>query len=1064
MSPRLLTNEPDPRLPETNTVSGAGYLSRKMADPADAEAVISRTTEYTTRWLAPESTAARLGNPTILLIKNDTVVGRFASWRDASRFYDPEENIGRLNDLLKLADRDGEENDYGSTATNKHVVGGRSQATFQISDRNEFFEVEGIAAGQFNVTRERGGAGDIVFSLMQGAKTLAAGTNALMATLSAEDVAAGDFKLKVSAYANSSDKFFNPESGEPVGTTVFSAAFSSECVLLPEERQATFAPSEDSVKMVVESGKEYRLAGFTEDSLAASFAIKDGDHAIYTATADGEIVLTCDGKGESSYQLWRPGSVGFAVSSMTQVECETNVTIRLVRKNGTSGALSAEVSLADMADVPPERYGWTDQTVAWEDGDGDDKFVTVTLHDDVVFDGNQTLTFAFAVQEGYDVGTDLSELAFTIRENDEKTVGRLSITDTAPAFAKKMTIIAAAGSEVEITVSRLGGAETAVEGSLSATAGTFAGSGTAEQVFAWTDRDRVVSRTATLSLPDLAECPSKKVTVSLTGEGISTDGSARTLTIQLIADDAPMFAETAVTLTNLYRYVAFEQVAQIDLSTLANDGGAVTIAKVAGTQPAGVKIDWNSATGAFILSGTPTKAGTYVAQYQISEVRDGKKVVGGTIGVTFPIAEIGNGPDALNPSVATSRTFKDIPVVDTSAGRLAGVLTLTVPPSGRLSAKYTCKAGVKSLSCGAWADCAADGTLTAELYTRDRKYNISVQVAPDGTVNATVWDPDLPGDTIVASAGDMEPWSRFYTANDWRGVYTVAFVPKGLVAGNDRIASMGAAGLTLKITSASALKSGTVTYAGFLPNGTTISGSATLQELAGKDVCVLPLFKRSTTDCFSSLLSVSAGAADAYEQAAGADPTVQRAIVSADGVDTFWANANRKTAYADFEVKYAAYGSYYVAEQDLEVSLMNSEVLPQTAFTIATGDLPESDVLGACGEVSSAMVDVSGANISSKGVNLSFNKASGVVSGTFTLPFAVRAVTATYKAVVLPGWAGCGCTDGTDLPFFLGACWFADTFLYQEDWEACMESDSPYIRVPFKRGCAVSAETTAYGD
>lgn len=1067
MSPRLLTYEPDPRLAASNTVSGAGYISRKMVEAADAEAVIARTAELTSRWLAPEATAARLSNPSLLLIKNDSVVGRCTTWRTSDRVYDVAENIGRLNDLLKLAARDSEQDDYRTTTTRTHSVGEITEASFQISDRNEFFAVQGLAAGRFNVSRSAAdNEHDLVFSLMQGSKVLAKGTNSLAAMLSAETVAAGDFKLQVSAYPNSSNRFFNPESGAPVETTAFSASFTSEFVMVPEERRTQFTPVGDSVKMVVEDGKDYKLEGFSAESLAESFTVKDAEHSIYTATVGAEVSLTCaPGVQEAAYQLWSPGSVGFASGSQIEVEGEKSVQITLVRTGGSSGAFSAEVTIVDAAGVPEERYGWTDQTVTWGDGDSADKTVTLTLHEDTVFDGDQTLVFSVAVTDGYGVGTDTEKLSLTIKENDAKTTGRLAIAETAPGFVKAMTVVATEGSDVAITVERLVGAEKAVSGTLSATAGKFADSGALQQSFDWADRDRKASRVAVLGLPTLAECPSRKVTVKLTGEGISVDTSARTLTIQIIAAGAPAFGVADVTLTNLVRYVAFERVVPIDLSTLEADSGAVTVTRMSGTQPAGVKFDWNSATGEFILYGTPTKAGTYTASYQISQVRDGKKVVGGTVCVTFPIAELGAGAESVNQAVATSRTFKDVPVVAQSAKRLAGILTLTVPTSGRLSGKYTCNGGVKALSASSWADCAEDGTLSAELYTRDGEYNVSARVAADGTVDVTVWDPDFPGDTLSATIGDTEPWSKANTADDWRGVYTVAHLPVELASGNDRIASTGAAVLSMKLTTASALKSGTATYAGFLPNGTAVSGSATLQRMAGGSECLLPIFKKSTTDRFASLLSVSAGAADAFDKSAAEDPTVQRAIVSAAGVDPVWANSNRKVeAYADFEVKYAAYGSYYVQGQDFENALMNTEVLPDTEFTVATAELADSDVYGAPGEVAAATVKASGGNVSGSGVSLSLNKATGIVSGTFVLPFYERSVTAAYRAVLLPGWTGCGCDDKEALPFFAGSCWFSDTFMYQEDWETCSESTAPYIRVSFKRGCLVTAETTAYGD
>ncbi len=137
----------------TDVVTGASYLSRHgLADTdEDVVTVRERTARYSTsKWLAPESTAVRLGNPTVLLIdRNDNVVGRFSSWRDrnnvytnetfGNKYYEPTENIGRLNDLLLLADRGSEAQDYASTTTNTMEIGRFAVSTLQCNDAKDHF-------------------------------------------------------------------------------------------------------------------------------------------------------------------------------------------------------------------------------------------------------------------------------------------------------------------------------------------------------------------------------------------------------------------------------------------------------------------------------------------------------------------------------------------------------------------------------------------------------------------------------------------------------------------------------------------------------------------------------------------------------------------------------------------------------------------------------------------------------------------------------------------------------------------------------------------------------------
>ena len=160
--------------------SGASYLSRKGISQSAAQAVIDETTRRTVQWLAPGSTAARTSQPTLLLVKNDKVVGRFAASRDSERVYDPAENIARLDDLLLLAERNGEEDDYPSTTTRTIAPGETARATFQINDRYECFRIKG-ATGQ--VAAAAKGARDVTLEILSGTNVLASGKNGVTADL-----------------------------------------------------------------------------------------------------------------------------------------------------------------------------------------------------------------------------------------------------------------------------------------------------------------------------------------------------------------------------------------------------------------------------------------------------------------------------------------------------------------------------------------------------------------------------------------------------------------------------------------------------------------------------------------------------------------------------------------------------------------------------------------------------------------------------------------------------------------------------------------------------------------
>ena len=170
-------------------VSGASYLSRHglHADDPRVLSVHERSVRMSSsEWKAPESTAARISTPTLLLIgTEDRVVGRLASWRDSSEvygrgrlYYEPLENIARLDDLLKLADRADETSDFVSTTTKVLPVdGGRESVTFQINDPTEAYVLQGFSPGVLTVRAS--GPGDVRLSLVLDGATVASATNAL---------------------------------------------------------------------------------------------------------------------------------------------------------------------------------------------------------------------------------------------------------------------------------------------------------------------------------------------------------------------------------------------------------------------------------------------------------------------------------------------------------------------------------------------------------------------------------------------------------------------------------------------------------------------------------------------------------------------------------------------------------------------------------------------------------------------------------------------------------------------------------------------------------------------
>ncbi len=212
--------------------SGAAYLSRKNISQTAARDAINMVTEHTMRWLAPGSTAARLGNPTLLLIEDDAVAARFSAWRDANkelgddvRYYDPDENIARLDDLLLLASGKGEHDNYALTTTRSLICGESTSdgdVVMQVNDSTEVFALESVPVGEVRfLVKDKTSAQDITLSVVRiinGQQvTLATSTDAVSYDFGVDETE--NVFLKVSAFT----KVARYGGGTTFGCTIDSA-------------------------------------------------------------------------------------------------------------------------------------------------------------------------------------------------------------------------------------------------------------------------------------------------------------------------------------------------------------------------------------------------------------------------------------------------------------------------------------------------------------------------------------------------------------------------------------------------------------------------------------------------------------------------------------------------------------------------------------------------------------------------------------------------------------------------------------------------------------------------
>ena len=317
---------------------------------------------------------------------------------------------------------------------------------------------------------------------------------------------------------------------------------------------------------------------------------------------------------------------------------------------------------------------------------------------------------------------------------------------------------------------------------------------------------------------------------------------------------------------------------------------------------------------------------------------------------------------------------------------------------------------------------------------------MALEAAPDGSLTIELTD-DRGFTAAVRTDGRL--WSKADSAEGWRGQYTVSLRNAARWESAEGLAPRGHGYLTLKMTSATAWNAGRMTWAGLLPNGTAVSGSATLARgLRGPGDCwgYLPVYMRSSRDVLAVLAQVAEGAATHDTPTSAC-----QAVFEAAGLaEAYWIHAD--SAGLLYTVEWDVYGGVYSPAYDFAAYFAEfyseGSVAPDLTFDV--GGLDGTLAAGVPGAVDAVRVTVGSQTlaISKDGPNvcratLSFNRSTGVVSGSFRLPVTKAngtetTVTASYRGVMLIGWGpGCGCDESlvpsdVKLPFVSGAFWVAD--------------------------------------
>ena len=1056
--------------------SGLGYLTRKGVSDEAAAAALSRNYALVRRGgllHSPiDTNDNRTGVPIFVLLRKDgTVAARLTSFAATSPMASAREQWGdlikRFDEMLAVAASAGESsphadpnefaNDAPQGAVGFAANGGAAAGELSHADFRDVFRLDGVGGNALQKVTVTGTTGARVtasfLALDADGKKVTVGTP-VTGALTAEGfalehtfTAAGTYYVEV-AGADITNAAFAVESPKEMNFHPY--ALAGAVVLVPQETRATAtAPTgSDQVVMRLEKGQKYRIQGLKVDAVGDALTPDDPSDPyglFFTAQTGGDVSLTCQNKeGTVTYSLWNPGKVGFTAAARTVKENVGSVVVAVARTGAASGRVELKVSLDAEATTlydsdGKSRFAFKDAALVWEEGETGEKTVTIDVLDDMRFDGTGVVALTLE-QVGGDGTPEVAGGAFalTVTDDDKQSAGKAAFTGAEPYFARAKTVYVREGEKATVKVGRVEASDGPVTVQVKASPATVAlGGDIQDGILSWANH-RAEEKSVTVA--GLAAGKTATLTLANATDGLKVLSASNYVKVVAVAADAPAFEQDAAQAA-LVRYVAASNVYAV--VGVPEGTTKLTFTKLSGTLPAGLKAAWDPAANALAVSGATTaKAGAYTAVYQVVASVGAKKVPGLTLALRFTVADVAlpgaDGAPALNPALAKARTFRDLPAL--GDGRLMGTLQVTVPPTGRVSAKCLCAAGTVSFTARNWSEADEDGTVRAELVGSKKGWAMALEAAPDGSLTIELTD-DRGFTAAVRTDGRL--WSKADSAEGWRGQYTVSLRNAARWESAEGLAPRGHGYLTLKMTSATAWNAGRMTWAGLLPNGTAVSGSATLARgLRGPEDCwgYLPVYMRSSRDVLAVLAQVAEGAATHDTPTSAC-----QAVFEAAGLaEAYWIHAD--SAGLLYTVEWDVYGGVYSPAYDFAAYFAEfyseGSVAPDLTFDV--GGLDGTLAAGVPGSVDAVRVTVGPRTlaISKDGPNvcratLSFNRSTGVVSGSFRLPVTKAngtetTVTASYRGVMLIGWGpGCGCDESlvpsdVKLPFVSGAFWVAD--------------------------------------
>lgn len=1113
--------------------SGLGYLTRNGISESQAEETLKRN------WnLARKNTSAggfhrpedgnvnRTGVPIfVLLRKEGTVAARLTRMAAESPMKADQKNfdnyLKRFEEMMTIAANDATEieNNYLSADSIDVTIGGSAKGQISNTDTQDSFRFIGVG-GNTRVKATISGSSNakvlaqFVFKDADGNIDEREPKEVVIsegATVSADFTKSGKCFLIVKA-ADITSEDFKLESSTSQHFTDFTVT-AEQALAIPQEAKTELLVSGESTKIKVVSGQKYRITGLGETD--ASKLEKTGDN-IYTARVSDFVTVPVAKSGTTiAYQTWNPGKVAFASATDTIQESAGSWKVKVTR-SGASGDCTVRVRL-NLAKTD-YFYDWEEKTLPrfdvngkwpfeyvdllWKDGDKATKTVTVNLDGTIAllkkYYGDGQIVFDLEAIGTAELGSTTC-YTLKVKEDQNPTPSTIALAKANPGIILTRKVYARESSTVKLRITRDGSYSAGhVQLDSSSSSVKIVGDGYSPDtgILAWADRDDDDRVLEVSNLPKggssvkIAISPSEIADVA---KWFKVDSDAKYVKIMSIADDAPEFESTSVSLT-VARYVSVSDTIAFNPSYIK--GGTLGVDRLSGALPDGLTA--KVVDGKLTFAGAATaKQQSYTVYFQPTETLNGKKVVGIPIKITIKVIDpVKINPKHetygmySNPAVAKNRLLNGLMVFARSKpSRLAGTIRIYIPASGKISAKYMCQGGTIAFSASNWSEILTKsrtlsfgtipaGTLVSHpLLTTDKTgYGLYLYVMPDGRVAIDVMDPNYKDeDCDLGAYSDGKVWSADNSADAWRGIYNATLVPGGTEyypgegakykqlsgsinqpANKEAYAPHGSGYISFTMTDDDDCNAGKMLWAGQLPGGQKVSGSVVLTRglkgwIGRTGYAYVPIYYKTSTDRFSVVAEIQKDAArrGLSRVLIGSPDFAAKEI--ADMPLGFWKHAEKTSgAKTTFSMDLHLFGSYYDPKKSLlkccEESFADPEQILKIDNVEKAGYDPDLEERGSMKVIMPLNIDVGEDDISitsksnPKDVTLSFNRETGLITGTFQLDYKFRDGTqsstkAYWRGVLLTGWGEeCACGDGIAsgvyLPFICGGYYFNDKVPY----------------------------------